>query len=72
MNKFCINCKHHRKVYDGGATYECHYPNAVEVQVNMVTGQKTVKAQRCGTMRDPRNSGYDFCGVEGLWYEKKN
>ncbi len=73
MNKFCINCKHHRKVADyNQSVYECHHPNSVDIKTNMVTGQKTVKAQRCGTMRDERNLDYDFCGPAGLWYEDKN
>ncbi len=69
MNKFCINCKHHRRVYEG---HECHHPNSAEVQINMVTGKETIKAKRCGTLRHELNIDHDFCGPVGLWYEEDN
>lgn len=68
MNKFCINCKYHQRT---NRRRECHHPNSSHVVTNLVTGEKTITAMSCGTLRDGRNDGHGLCGSKGLWYVSK-
>ena len=67
--KLCIDCQHHLVEPTGGPEFLlCNHPDAVKIEISVVTGVETVMRPYCSV---ERKEGLDDCGPDATLWEPK-
>jgi hypothetical protein len=74
MEKYCINCKHHRTY---GKHHVCYHPS--RLMISNITGKAVYKntwpgLNQCSDLRNHSvffSKLFGMCGKSALWYEEK-